>query len=49
MVYGMDERHCIDNGAMIVQAGWELVTSRQTTPIKISNIVKLQYYANYMS
>ena len=23
MVYGMDERYCIDNEAMIAQAGWE--------------------------
>ena len=33
MVYGMDERYCIDNGAMIAQAGWEMFRSGQTTPI----------------
>ena len=33
MVYGMDERYCIDNGAMIAQAGREMLRSRQTTPI----------------
>ena len=30
MVYGMDERYCIDNGAMIAQAGWEMFRSGQT-------------------
>ncbi|MCG8624529.1 MAG: hypothetical protein MJE68_21360 [Proteobacteria bacterium] len=30
----MDERYCIDNGAMIAQAGWEMFRSGQTTPIK---------------
>ena len=34
MVYGMDERYCIDNGAMIAQAGWEMFRSGQTTPIE---------------
>ena len=33
MVYGMDERYCIDNGAMIAQAGWEMFQSGQTTPM----------------
>lgn len=30
-VYGMDDRYCIDNGAMIAQAGWEMFRSGQTT------------------
>ena len=34
MVYGMDERYRIDNGAMIAQAGWEMFRSGQTTPIE---------------
>ena len=35
MVYGMDERYYIDNGArMIAQAGWEMFRSGQTTPIE---------------
>ena len=29
-----DERYCIDNGAMIAQAGWEMYCSGQTTPLK---------------
>ncbi len=32
-VYGMDDRYCIDNGAMIAQAGWEMFRSGQTTPM----------------
>ncbi|RDD47043.1 putative tRNA N6-adenosine threonylcarbamoyltransferase [Trichoplax sp. H2] len=27
-----DERYCIDNGAMIAQAGWEMFSSGQVTP-----------------
>ena len=36
MVYGMDKLkvYCIDNGAMIAQAGWEMFRSGQTTPIQ---------------
>ena len=34
MVYGMDKRYYIDNGAMIAQAGWEMLRSGQTTPIE---------------
>ena len=33
-VYGMDKKYCIDNGAMIAQAGWEMFRSGQTTPIQ---------------
>ena len=29
-----DERYCIDNGAMIAQAGWEMYCSGQTTSLK---------------
>ena len=28
-VYGMDDRYCVDNGAMIAQAGWEMFRSGQ--------------------
>ena len=34
MVYGMDEKYCIDNGAMIALASWEMFRSGQTTPIE---------------
>ena len=33
-VFGMDERFCIDNGAMIAQAGWEMFRSGQVTPME---------------
>ncbi|XP_022340057.1 putative tRNA N6-adenosine threonylcarbamoyltransferase isoform X2 [Crassostrea virginica] len=32
-LYATDERFCIDNGAMIAQAGWEMFRSGQTTPL----------------
>ena len=31
---GMDERYCIDNGAMIAQASREMFRSGQATPIE---------------
>lgn len=31
-LFATDMRFCIDNGAMIAQAGWEMFTSGQTTP-----------------
>ncbi|XP_033646728.1 probable tRNA N6-adenosine threonylcarbamoyltransferase [Asterias rubens] len=34
VVCATDERYCIDNGAMIAQAGWEMFKSGQTTPIE---------------
>lgn len=33
-LYATDERYCIDNGAMIAQAGWEMFRSGQTTPLE---------------
>ncbi|XP_054717863.1 probable tRNA N6-adenosine threonylcarbamoyltransferase [Uloborus diversus] len=30
-LYATDERFCIDNGAMIAQAGWEMYQSGQVT------------------
>jgi len=33
-VYATDERYCIDNGAMIAQAGWEMFRVGQTTALK---------------
>ena len=44
IVYGMDERYCIDNGAMIAQAGWEMFRSGQTTPIEDTWIIYSQRY-----
>ncbi|XP_014675162.1 PREDICTED: probable tRNA N6-adenosine threonylcarbamoyltransferase [Priapulus caudatus] len=32
-VFATDERFCIDNGAMIAQAGWEMYRMGQTTPL----------------
>merc|ERR1711962_1973575 len=31
-LYATDERFCIDNGAMIAQAGWEMLRVGETTP-----------------
>lgn len=31
-LHATDERFCIDNGAMIAQAGWEMFKSNQLTP-----------------
>ena len=31
-LYGTDMRFCVDNGAMIAQAGWEMFRSGTTTP-----------------
>ncbi|XP_023234937.1 probable tRNA N6-adenosine threonylcarbamoyltransferase [Centruroides sculpturatus] len=33
-LYATDERYCIDNGAMIAQAGWEMFCSGYTTPLE---------------
>lgn len=35
-VSATDERYCIDNGAMIAQAGWEMFCSGQTTALEES-------------
>ncbi|KAG1672170.1 putative tRNA N6-adenosine threonylcarbamoyltransferase [Nymphon striatum] len=32
-LYATDERFCIDNGAMIAQAGWEMFRSNMITPL----------------
>jgi N6-L-threonylcarbamoyladenine synthase len=40
-VYAIDERYCIDNGAMIAQAGWEMYThGGYVTPISQSGITQ---------
>ena len=39
-VYGMDDRYCIDNGAMIAQAGWEMFRSGQLTKMEDSWITQ---------
>ncbi len=39
-VYGMDDRYCIDNGAMIAQAGWEMFKSGQLTKMEDSWITQ---------
>lgn len=33
-LYATDERFCIDNGAMIAQAGWEMFRSGYSTPLE---------------
>ncbi|KAL3860379.1 hypothetical protein ACJMK2_010511 [Sinanodonta woodiana] len=33
-LYATDDRFCIDNGAMIAQAGWEMFRTGQTTPLQ---------------
>ncbi|KAJ7364974.1 hypothetical protein OS493_007607 [Desmophyllum pertusum] len=33
-LYATDERFCIDNGAMIAQAGWEMFRSGCVTPLE---------------
>ena len=33
-LFATDERFCIDNGAMIAQAGWEMFKSGQITPFE---------------
>ncbi len=33
-LYATDMRFCIDNGAMIAQAGWEMFRAGITTPIE---------------
>lgn len=33
-VFATDERYCIDNGAMIAQAGWEMFRSGQTAQLE---------------
>lgn len=39
-VYGMDDRYCVDNGAMIAQAGWEMFRSGQRTTLEDSWITQ---------
>ncbi|NWJ01675.1 OSGEP threonylcarbamoyltransferase, partial [Crypturellus undulatus] len=36
----MDERYCVDNGAMIAQAGWEMLRVGQVTPIDQSGVTQ---------
>ena len=33
-VFATDERYCIDNGAMIAQAGWEMFRSGQVAQLE---------------
>ncbi|NXF95161.1 OSGEP threonylcarbamoyltransferase, partial [Eubucco bourcierii] len=35
-----DERYCIDNGAMIAQAGWEMLRAGQVTALDQSGITQ---------
>lgn len=37
---GVACRYCQDNGAMIAQAGWEMLRAGQTTPIDQSGITQ---------
>ncbi|NXW63327.1 OSGEP threonylcarbamoyltransferase, partial [Eurystomus gularis] len=35
-----DERFCVDNGAMIAQAGWEMLRAGQVTALDQSGITQ---------
>uniref|UniRef100_A0A8C2RQ08 N(6)-L-threonylcarbamoyladenine synthase n=2 Tax=Capra hircus TaxID=9925 RepID=A0A8C2RQ08_CAPHI len=39
-LYATDERFCIDNGAMIAQAGWEMFQAGHRTPLSESGITQ---------
>ncbi|XP_052047565.1 tRNA N6-adenosine threonylcarbamoyltransferase isoform X2 [Apodemus sylvaticus] len=39
-LFATDERFCIDNGAMIAQAGWEMFQAGHRTPLKDSGITQ---------
>lgn len=39
-LYATDMRFCIDNGAMIAQAGWEMFRSGSTIPIEESSVTQ---------
>uniref|UniRef100_H3C0D1 O-sialoglycoprotein endopeptidase n=1 Tax=Tetraodon nigroviridis TaxID=99883 RepID=H3C0D1_TETNG len=39
-LFATDERFCIDNGAMIAQAGWEMFRSGQVTELEDSWITQ---------
>lgn len=39
-LFATDERFCIDNGAMIAQAGWEMFNSGQITPFEETTITQ---------
>ena len=39
-LYATDMRFCIDNGAMIAQAGWEMLRSGETTPLEETAITQ---------
>ncbi|MEQ2189281.1 hypothetical protein GOODEAATRI_023778, partial [Goodea atripinnis] len=39
-LYATDERFCIDNGAMIAQAGWEMFRTNQVTELEDSWITQ---------
>nr|XP_056719002.1 tRNA N6-adenosine threonylcarbamoyltransferase [Euleptes europaea] len=39
-LFATDERFCIDNGAMIAQAGWEMLQSGHVTPLEDSWITQ---------
>jgi len=39
-LFATDERFCIDNGAMIAQAGWEMFRAGHRTPLSDSGITQ---------
>lgn len=39
-LFATDERFCIDNGAMIAQAGWEMFQAGHRTPLQDSGITQ---------
>ncbi len=40
MLYATDMRFCIDNGAMIAQAGWEMFRAGMVTAIEDSGVTQ---------
>ncbi|VDL99706.1 unnamed protein product [Schistocephalus solidus] len=39
-LYATDDRYCIDNGAMIAHAGWEMYRVGHTTPLAESTVTQ---------
>lgn len=39
-IFAMDERYCVDNGAMIAWAGWLEFQTNGPTPFRETNVVQ---------
>jgi hypothetical protein len=48
-LYATDMRFCIDNGAMIAQAGWEMFRAGSTTPVKDSTVTQRSVHTSLWS